>query len=283
MKKILPLLILLSAEISFAANLTLYEALKSSNISHIIHGNSASTHYLEPIVLELTNKSSEPYRISVETGDMFIPDNTALQNIVITATDFLSLKPNSTQKFKLKGMCTESHDGSGNDKTAYTFQSSQNPKLKQLCDFISTKKYQTAAAQNAVWTLMNNDDLNNIYAADTLEENNLIRFMAALVGKKIPAKNPNDYRNNYHATTPVQSVSGELNYSFSRTQDIQIAMFNSRGVLVRELVNKKKVTPGRYTQTYQFDSSVYPEDVYQIKLIMNNEIALSQKWDKTDW
>jgi hypothetical protein len=264
MKKALSILLLLLTKLSFAANISLGEALKSPNISHVIHGNSASTHYLEPIVLELTNKISEPYRISVETGDLFIPDNAALQNIVITATELLSLKPNSTQKFKLKGMCIESHDGSGNDKTAYTFQSSQNPKLKKLCDFIQSKKYQTSAAQHAVWALMKNDDLSNIYAADTVEENNLIRFLASLTGKKIPAKNPNDYRNNYRVSPPVQSVSGEINYSFTQMQDIQIAMFDSRGILVRELVNKKKVPPGRYTQTYQFDSSVYPDDVYDI-------------------
>jgi hypothetical protein len=79
------------------------------------------------------------------------------------------------------------------------------------------------------------------------------------------------------------SGSGEINYSFTQMKDIQIAMFDSRGILVRELVNKKKVPPGRYTQTYQFDSSVYPDDVYDIKLIMNNEITMSHKWDKTDW
>lgn len=283
MKKALPVLMLLFAQLSFAANISLREALQSPNIAYAFHGNAVSTHYLEPIVLELTNKSSEPFRITVETGDMLIPDNASLQNIVITATDLLSLKPNSTQKFKLKGMCTESGDGCGNEKTRYTFQASQNQKLKKLCDYINTKKYQTAAAQNAVWALMNNNDLGGIYAADTAEENNLIRFMASLTGKKIPAKNPNDYRNNYHLSPPVQSVSGEINYSFTQAQDIQIAMFDARGILVRELVNKKKLAPGRYTQTYQFDSSVYPEDVYHIKLILNNEIAMSQKWDKNDW
>jgi hypothetical protein len=188
MKKALSVFLFLLTKMSFAANISLVEALRSPNITHVIHGNSASIHYLEPIILELTNKSREPYLISVETGDLFIPDNPALQNIVITAAELLSLKPNSTQKFKLKGMCTESHDGSGNDKTTYTFQPSQNPKLKKLCDFIQSKKYQTSAAQHAVWALMNNGDLSNIYAADTVEENNLIRFMASLTGKKFLLK-----------------------------------------------------------------------------------------------
>ena len=73
-------------------------------------------------------------------------------------------------------MCTEQSDGAGNDATVYTFKSVNNEKLKKLSAFISDKKYQTSAAQYAVWSLMDNDDINSIYSADSTEENELKKF-----------------------------------------------------------------------------------------------------------
>lgn len=284
MKTIFFFVVLCIAQNAFSVNITLKQALLSPDISYKIRGNSASTHYLEPVILELTNKSSQAYTISVETGDMFIPSDTSYQNIVITANEILALRPNSKQSFPIKGMCTESGDKGGSDNTLYAFRTSGNEQLKKLSGFINDKKYQTSAAQSAVWALMNNSSLYNIFAADTAEEGNLLRFMAKLTRKPLPIKDPNNYHHNYY-TPPVeyQTVSGKLEYSFSRPKDIQIVMFNTNGILVRELVNKRQQAPGEYVETYQFDSTVYPDDVYYIKLIADNRVMMTHKWDKKNW
>ncbi len=262
---------------AFGSSLKLNEASNSKKINVSIHGNSASTHYLEPIILELANLSNEPVSIAIENGDMFIPDDSAKQNIVVTSSYILALQAKEKKSVKVKGMCTEQSDGAGNDGTIYTFKSVNNDKLKKLADFIGGKKYQTSAGQYAVWSLMNNDDINSIYSSDSTEENELKKFMASLTGKSFAVKTKN-YRYNYYEP-PKEKVGGAFEYSFSRTQDIQVAMFDKNGILVRELFNQKKVAAGTHKLNFEYDSSVYTDDVYYFKLIVGDEVMVNRKWD----
>ncbi len=277
-KSAIILLLLFGCSISFGTPVKLGDALQSKKININVHGNSASTHYLEPLVAELTNAGNEAMTIAIESGDMFIPDDAAKQNIVVTGNQMLTLQPNEKKSVKIKGMCTESSDGCGSDETTYKFQAAGNANLKKLATFIDSKKYQTSTAQYAVWSLMNNDDLNSIYGADSTEENDLKKFMASLTGKTFAIKNKTDYRTNYYAP-PVESVGGNFEYNFNKAKDVQIAMFDKNGILVRELFNQKKVAAGDHKFHFEFDSGVYTDDVYYFKLIVDNEVMVDQNWD----
>jgi len=262
---------------SFAAPLTLHDALKANKVTCTVKGNAASTHYLEPLVLELTNLSNQTLAVTVQHGDMFIAEDTSAQNIVVTQAELITLQPNGKKTTKLKGMCTEQNDRSGGATTTYTYQPVSNEPLKKLAKFIGDKKYQSSAAQYAVWSLMDDDDINSIYSADSVEERQLKDFMAALTGKTYSVKSK-DYKNNYYAP-PREKVGGNFEYNFSKAQDVQIAMFDENGILVRELFNQKKVPPGEHRMSFEFDASVYTADVYYFKLIAMNEVLINRKWD----
>lgn len=269
---------LLSVYLSVSANpIPMQELIKSKKISCCIHGNSTSTHYLEPVVAIFTNLSDESVSFVIDNGDMFIPSDSAYQNIVATRQETVELKPKEKKVIKIKGMCTEQSDMSGNDNISYSFKPSGNENLRKLAAYIGENKYQTSAAQYAVWSLMNNNDINSIYSSDSTEETNLKKFMASLTGKTYKVKT-NDYRYNYYSP-PREKVGGNFEYNFSRPQDVQIAMFDKNGILVRELFNQKKVAPGEHQLNFEFDSSVSTDDVYFFKLIAMNEVLVSQKWD----
>ena len=53
-----------------ANTVKLNDALKSNQVSANIHGNGSSTHYLEPVVLELANNGGTAVSILIENGDM---------------------------------------------------------------------------------------------------------------------------------------------------------------------------------------------------------------------
>ena len=278
-KKLILLLLLLAFNMNFifSKTITFNEALLSKKIQYTAHGNSNSTHYLEPIILEIANNSNEIFYINIENGDQFFPTDTNKQNIVITEQKLIVLQPKEKQSIKLKGMCTEQNNASGNDETVYTFNAKKNEQLTKLANYISTKKYQTSAAQYAVWSLMNNSDINAIYAADSTEENDLKKFMASLTGKTFAVK-MKDYKYNYY-TPPREKVGGNFEYSFSKAQDIQIAMFDENGILIRELFNQKKVPAGAHKISFEYDSSVYTDAIYYFKLIVGNEVMVNRKWN----
>ncbi len=262
----------------FGSPVKLHEALKSKKITGVIHGNSSSTHYLEPVVLELANISNEAVTIAIEDGDLFIPTDSNKQNIVVTASQLLVLQPKEKKAVKVKGMCIEPSDGSGNDGTIYTFKPTNNDTLQKLSQFIHQKGYQSSAAQYAVWSLVSDRDINSIYSSDSTEENELKKFMASLTGKTFTIKSKKDYKTNYYAP-PKERVGGNFEYSFTKPQDIQIAMFDKNGILVRELFNQKKVPAGAHKLNFEYDSSVYTDDVYYFKLIVGDEVMVNRKWD----
>lgn len=278
MQKLMLLTVYLFALLTLpAAPVKLNDAVMKQKVTCYIHGNAASTHYLEPVVVELTNKSNESINVAIENGDMFIPADAAKQNIVVTSPLVVALQPGQKAELKVKGMCTEQSDAAGNEQTIYSYQPGNNDTLRKLAAFISEKQYQTSAAQYAVWSLMDKGDLNGIFAADTAEENNLKRFMAKLTGKTFALTNK-DYRTSYYAP-PKERVGGNFEYSFTKAQDIQIAMFDANGILVRELFNQKKVPAGTHKLNFEYDSSVYTDDIYYFKLIVGNEVMVNRKWD----
>lgn len=265
-----------SAKTPINSNQNLQDAIKNKSVQCVIHGNSESTHYLEPVIATITNITNQPITVQINDGDMFIPTDSNKQNIVVTNQEILVLKPAEKKIIKIKGMCTERRDGAGTSQTVYTFAKGNNNNLKKLSEFIQAKKYQTSAAQYAVWSLMDNSDLNSIYAADSTEEKDLKKYMASLTGKTFELVNKN-YRYNYYEP-PKEKVGGKYEYNFSKAQDVQIAMFDKNGILVRELFNQKNVPPGQHTFNFEFDSSVYTDDVYYFKLIALNDVLVNQKW-----
>lgn len=77
----------------FAMPIHLTDAIKSKAVSVVIRYNPTGTHYTEPLLLELTNNSNSTVNISIENGDIFIPNETVRQNIVATNAYLFTLLP----------------------------------------------------------------------------------------------------------------------------------------------------------------------------------------------
>ena len=267
----------LLVKFSVANAITLDEALLQKKISCTIKGNKNSTHYYESIALEVNNLSAEDISIDIKFGDMFIPINTIYQNIVVTENKLIVLKGKTNQRVSIKGMCTESSNSSGNESTVYTFKKGKDEKLSKLAGFIAENKYQNSTGQLAVWTLLNNENINNIISSDSSEEGKFKKFLANLTGKTYSIK-VKDYKTNYYAP-PKEKVGGMFEYTFAYPRDVQIAMFNDKNILVRELFNQKNISPGTHKTEFAYDASIYTDDIYYFKLIANNKVFIEQKWD----
>ncbi|MCB0513574.1 MAG: hypothetical protein KDC60_04005, partial [Bacteroidetes bacterium] len=55
------------------------------------------------------------------------------------------------------------------------------------------------------------------------------------------------------------------------------AMFDTTGILVRELFNQKQYQPSNGQKIkYEFDFTVYQNDKYFVKLIVDNEVIMTR-------
>ncbi|MCB0508780.1 MAG: hypothetical protein R2739_07290 [Chitinophagales bacterium] len=271
-------LILISSSLeTFCKAIPLQDAIVKKMVHCTITGNDASIHYLEPIIIAVENKGNQTLQLTINSGDLFIPNDEKRQNIIATQAELIVLKPNEKIQKKIRGMCTEQSDMSGNSSIHYSIRPSKNDTLTELANFIAANKFQSAAGQLAVWTIADNSDINTVFSADSTEQEILKKYLAQLTGKTFAVKT-NDYKTNYYAP-PKSKVSGSIEFNFLDTKDVQVAMFNENGILVREIYNQKNIPPGKHTFQFSYDGSIYTDDIYHIKLIAGMDVMVDRVWD----
>ena len=265
------------------AEYTLKDAIAKNIISCTVNGNSNSTHYSKPLIINIKNKKNTNIKIKINNGLQFIPVDSNYQNIVITRHELLVLNGYENKEVVLYGMCTENYDRAPSKNVEYKTSIIADEGLSKLSKFIEKKKYYNTIAQNAVWAVSCNKSLENIAGFDTIAAKELIEIAAQITEKPIPPPpDPNDYHRNYYVPPRTYRIriGGEYNYSFPKQTAIQIAMFDTNEILVRELFNNPAVAPGEHKFEYKFDASVYTDSLYLIRFIADNEIQLEGEYKR---
>lgn len=272
-------LLIFSSHQEAAKNLSLPEALKSKHISIQAEYVDGAPHYKYPLSVQIENLQSTPLQVDIKSGNVFLAEDAQLQDMIVTEDQPVVLQPREKKTLTLAAMCISPSKGSGFKGTSYRLSSESYPSLEQLASFIGKKKVQTSEAQQALWVLINNQPLSCIYGPDTILSLDLQQQVAAIRKEKIPEKLQvsNSYQYNYYYGELKIELSGYFNYDIYKARNIEIAMFNDRGVLVRELMRKDVSSAGNHRLDYKFDASVYDEDVYYVKLIMDDRIMVSRK------
>lgn len=271
------LVFIFSANIN--SNLNILEAIQNKKITTNILGNDKSTHYHEPILMTIKNNTFTDLNIAIPSGTLFLPDNKQEQTLIAVQDIYAKLMPNQSKEIAVKAMCIEPSDRAGSGASKYTLNENKNDTLIKLAHYIYKNKYFTACAQTALWTLVNKNSLSNVYGSDSIEQKNLRKFLADNAGLKILNYNElNDYRYNYFVPpAPKETLSGYFQFGMLSPHHIQIAMFDTTGILVRELFNQHNFLPKKNEKlAYQFDFSVYTQDKYFVKLIVDDEVIMTR-------
>jgi hypothetical protein len=58
---------------------------------------------------------------------------------------------------------------------------------------------------------------------------------------------------------------------------VTIGMFNDQNIVVKELYNNPETPPGEHKLAYEFDTMVFPEDTYYVRLIIDGQIKINFK------
>lgn len=257
-------------------------AIQQAKVKVNTTGNDKSTHYHEPMKMTIENNTFNALNVSIPAGTLFYPKDQAEQTLIAVDEIYAKLLPKESKSILLKAMCTEPWDRAGSDASIYTAKKNTNDTLVKLANYISKQKYFTSCGQGAVWTLVKRNSLSNVYGADTIEQKNLRKFLADNAGLKINSKEElNDYRYNYYVPpTPKETLSGYFQFGMQSPHHIQVAMFDTTGILVRELFNQTNFIPKKNEKiAYKFDFEVYTHDKYFVKLIIDNEVVMNRTVD----
>lgn len=260
------------------ATTDLSEAVANSQVKCIVAGNSSSTHYYKPLIAKISNNRNKVLAIRIPAGFQFEAHDPKYQNMLVTKTEIIKLNPNQTRKLEISAMCTEAGDHSPNPESGYNPGKIASGSLFKLASLIESKKYYNTEAQNAVWALTDNRTVEDIAGYDTACARLLQKFICKETNRKLPPPpGKDDYARNYYSSNLKVIVGGMFEFSFPRPAHITIAMFNKNNVVVRELYHNPSQPPGQHKIKYEFDASVYTEDVYYFKLLADGRVLLTRK------
>lgn len=259
--------------------ITIENAIKNGSISCTYKANPGSPHYIRPLLMTVKNTKATPVTFKIEPGQQFFPADENYQNLIVTRESQVTLKPNEQKTVEIYAMCTEASDAAPGKDATYKLAPIAGEKLKKTAQYISRLKSNSITGQHAIWVVSNNRTLEEIIGPDTTETRNLQRFLAKLTGKKLPPPPAaNSYATNYYAPPkPEVSYTGNFKMSMYKEASLTIALFNREGVVVRELYNNPAVAQGEHTFTYAFDNSLFNDEFYWVRTMINGEIKFNRK------
>lgn len=259
-------------------NVLLKDAVDKKFIQLAIHGNSKSSHYQEPLVIDLINLQTGPVSIILSSGQLFIPDDAGYQTLISTGEMAVNLLPHQKKQIILKAMCTEENDKASGDEQTFNVGNVDKGNLGKVATFISQNNYQNYEAQQAIWDVASGDnDIDDVWGYDTTAAKNLRNYLGSLLNITVP-KEPvdNPLYASYNPPTPKVSLSGKVHLELGTASKVVVGMYNSSNVIVRELYNNPTLI-GAHDVKYEFDASLYSDPFYYIGLMVDGQFKIKQK------
>lgn len=256
--------------------LTLQE---NGDIELTIKGNDESTHYLDPLVVNVKNNTKKIIEMKVPAGLHFVSNEENIQDIISTQAQFVRVAPNSNKHFTISGVCIQSSNGSPGSENDFLLTANAEPKLYELAQFLDKKNIKNSQAQQAAWAISDNRDISNIIGLESENEQALIDKTASILGlPSVPAEDIKTWKKERVNPIYTSSLKGYFKFEFPRKTKVQIALFNQDNVLIKEVYNQD-VDAGFHKIDYQLETTEYEGQKITSQLIAYNKVVTRRSID----
>lgn len=284
MKKLFNLTLFLSFFVScpkLHAQVSLEDAIDQNLVEWEIKGESRSPHYVRPLVIRLENPKKKPITIFAEAGTYFISNPPEFQDLLLAKSFEIMIPGKEVAVIRAYAFCTESHNSCPQNDVEYTISEPPNPDLVDLAQFIEKNRYYgKSVAQSAVWLVADNSELSRQNLGGS--SNDLRNFLIELTGQEISSQAPDGYysfQDNEEYFTEynnpaVSEITGQFTMQMPFDGWVRVGMFNTQGILVREIYDNPNCRRGEHTFSFSFDANYYTEAEYLFKILIEEEVVL---------
>lgn len=228
------------------------------------------------LLITCKNLRSVPIEINEVPGRFFIPEDSSVQRMVLTAAIAFTLGAQKESTFPIYAMCTEATDGAPGAESLFRTGSMAPPELLPLLNVIAAHNFQNDAAQQAIWCITDNYSPYQISSDDTLISNQLRHYVCGLTGVKYekdvaPPK----------ASPLFRIVDGSFTYTIQKSKQVDLIIYNEAGQEIKKLVTNESQPAGSYTYTYHFNLPINEDALLRqalvIKFFLNREMIAEKK------
>lgn len=283
-KGILLPLILYAAATAYAETYKLNEAVQKKLVSVKLNGATPDTayqytgDYIAPcMAMEIVSNYSTDLTLSLDYGYKLEPADSTYQTMMVTQTLIVKLPAKQKKNYRIYAMCTQAPDKGPSQSQAFKVGRRSDGNLLGLAELINRRQYQNGAAQDAVWCLTDNHDIQSISSNDTTVMYELRRFVVKAKGLPLsnvynPVYTEPAYVEPLRTYRTRTTYSGELSYSVSRPAKVLVALFDSENHMKRVYVNNETQREGQYSYGYQISSSEMEGKKYYLRMFRDGKM-----------
>ena len=170
-----------TARVQKPTELSIHEAIKLGILELYITGaydprmfveivDQNGVHYGKCMAIILKSKIDSIVFIRLDCGIQLIPDDTAVQTMIVTRKAIFPLYPNEMYATKFYAMCGQIHDGSPIIESTFKVGEMGDSGLVKLANYLGDHFIQNMPGQHAVWAYTDQVDTTELikYGADSL-------------------------------------------------------------------------------------------------------------------
>lgn len=225
----------------------------------------------------IKNLRDIPLNVELWPGTMFASHDDWKQDLIVTAPAKVQLRGKTSGVAQVYTMCTQAWNASPGSGSGFSFNGLAAEGLRKLANRIAKGNYQTSTAQSAVWAISSKEPVSSIYGIDTTATRELAEVVSEETGIPISrfTLTPRPHRI-INLNTSIECL---LNRNIAHGK---LALFNSRGMQVREYFNDRFVEKG--FQQFKIGASHTGDstDTFWLRLMEGENIVSEKKVTITD-
>lgn len=273
MKTLLLLLALVASMSAIKAkDIDLQDAIEQGLVKTNVTGKGG--HLGKVLAIEVTNIQDKTIYINIPIGLQFQSKDQRLQDLIITQGSRLAIGPARTNSVLLNAMCIQPNHGSPGLGSSFLVGPLATGALLELVQYIAQKQYQDNLGQTAVWTLLREEGLENIYYPDPAKLKDMVQFMSQLTNREVPW-----YNKEKLPPPPGQVFSAEPSvlhgiYTFHLEEKgfADLAIYDSTGRQVFLFLEHFEVLLGDNRLKFKLTVKGYQPGKYYARLFLDGEL-----------
>jgi hypothetical protein len=254
-----------------AKKVSIADAIKKKMITATAKGLGG--HSGTVIEMVLKSNTNEPLEIEIEPGRKFHPEDPGMQDILVSRSQLIPLKPMASQTIRVSGFCCIAGNSSPSLGTKFRVGNMADSNLIKLARYINANKlWDYHEAQDAVWIFSDDHKVNSVDVTDS-KANGLLDFVCKLKNVKKP-----EYTIEYEEIPNVPysgkgiTVKGFFKCNITQPNGkLVMAIYDAAG---KELSADEMNAPpktGVFDMEFQFSIKNYPPGKYFGRVIIEGK------------
>lgn len=264
---------------------SLTDAIKKKLITVEIKGAdqtqpNSSGHYGKCIQMEITNLTTQRFKLQLDAGQQFEPGDSSIQNMMVTEGELFVFTPKKHRKEYINAMCVQKHDGGPNATVNFSMGSMSDGHLLGIAQLLDKHKYFNSTAQDAVWCISDGENISSITGDDPKMVQILQKFVSEATGQPIPKRYPTSQKprpQRRERTERIDKHNIVFEWVTSKEYKTTLVVLNKDNKPVQEIMKDVMLPAGNHREEIVLSTENLPKGYYRIVLYINDRPQMHRK------